>query len=491
MISWMQHNNKYLVITIWIATIAFIGAGFVGWGSVNFGVKSSSIAEVGDIPISKVKYSFAYENLYSQYAQKFGKANFDRKKAKSLGLEKINFKNLLNEALLLNLAKEYGVVVSDKEVAQEIEKFDFLKDKNGKINKAIYENFLRARGLKAKDFEAILKDELTVQKLTKLLYVKPVALEREAMESTFNIADKIKYKLLKNKDVNVTYTDTQLKEYWKKNRANYLTNRKYSVEILWSDSKEGNFTDAQLKRFYNENSFNYSGADGKIKSFEEAKELVKRDLKLKKLKKQATLDRSRFKKGKISPSETVVVDENSKKFPPKIWKELKVAQEGDFLKPKAVESKYATIHLKKVISPKEMNFEEAKALVAKDYVALKQKEEIGKLTQNLLKDPKGLNTEPKEYITLSKFQILQGLTPQDSMLLTRYIFGSSKKVDRVDVNEGTIVYEVVDQKMLENNATSKSLNKEISSVKNAEFSSNLMKELLKRYSVKVYAKGLL
>ena len=37
MITWMQRHKKWLVITIWISTIAFVGAGFVGWGSYEYG----------------------------------------------------------------------------------------------------------------------------------------------------------------------------------------------------------------------------------------------------------------------------------------------------------------------------------------------------------------------------------------------------------------------------------------------------------------------
>ena len=49
MISWMQKHNKYLIITIWVATIAFIGAGFVGWGSYQYGSKAGAIGKVGDV----------------------------------------------------------------------------------------------------------------------------------------------------------------------------------------------------------------------------------------------------------------------------------------------------------------------------------------------------------------------------------------------------------------------------------------------------------
>ena len=45
MIAWMQKHNKYLVVTIWIATIAFIGAGFViGLGTIGPGTGIGFVA---------------------------------------------------------------------------------------------------------------------------------------------------------------------------------------------------------------------------------------------------------------------------------------------------------------------------------------------------------------------------------------------------------------------------------------------------------------
>ena len=490
MISWMQHNNKYLVITIWIATIAFIGAGFVGWGSVNFGSKASSVAEVGDVAISKVKYQFTYSNLYNQYAQQFGPNNFDQKKAKSLGLEKIAFANLYNEALLLNMANEYGIVVSPEEIAQEIAKFDILKDKNGNIDKTIYENFLRARGLKPKDFEAIIKDELRVRKLLGLLHVKPLPLEVKAMEATFNIADKIKFKHLKSSDINITVDESELKKFWQKRRANYLTKTQYDLEVLETKAKDMNFSEADLKSFYKENSFNYIDKDGKIIEFKDALESVKKDLTLKKLKKQAILDRNRFKKGKLDATKKITLEEDNTTLPANVWKVLKSADSNSFLKPQVVGDEYMTIHLVKKVAPKEMSYEEAKPLVLKEYKASKRSDELQKLADKLEKDPTALTQSTKDYLTLTKFQNIEGLTPQDSLSLTKYIFGSAKKIDRAKVSDGLVVYEVVDQKVLESNSTLPTLKKEIAAIKNSELDSNLLKELASKYSAKVYVKGL-
>ncbi|WP_100954241.1 hypothetical protein [Helicobacter pylori] len=54
MIEWMQNHRKYLVVTIWISTIAFIAAGMIGWGQYSFSLDSDSAAKgAKDIPNPK------------------------------------------------------------------------------------------------------------------------------------------------------------------------------------------------------------------------------------------------------------------------------------------------------------------------------------------------------------------------------------------------------------------------------------------------------
>ena len=489
MISWMQKNNKYLVVTIWVATIAFIGAGFVGWGSVNFGSRANSVAKVGDINIPISKYSFNYNNLYLQYAQKFN-GKFDKEEAKKLGLGKAVLSNLINEALLLNFAKEYGIITTDKEVALEIISFPQFKDKSGAFNKEYYEAFLRNRGLKAKDFERILKDEITVKKVLNLTDVKPLPLEKEAMESSLKIADKIRYKVFKTKDIDVKIDEAELKSFWDKNKLNYLTKTEYKVEILWTKPKDLNISDADIEEYYKANSFNYTNKDGKVLDLKDAKEAVLNDLKLKKIKKQAVIERSRFKKGKLNASESLTLKENDSKLSPKIWEELKNAKEGVYLKPKAIKDSYVTVHLVKVVKPKVMSFDEAKELVLKDYKSKKQQEKLESIVKEALNDTKEFKIEPKDYISLSKFEVLPNLTPQDSALLTRAIFSSPKKVGSVKVSDGVVVYEVVDQKMLDNNSTSNSFEKEVATIKSNEFTTNLLKDLSSKYTTEVFIKDI-
>ncbi|WP_456451732.1 SurA N-terminal domain-containing protein, partial [Hydrogenimonas sp.] len=154
----MQKHRKYLVITIWISTIAFVGAGFVGWGTYQYGSKSNAVAMVGDIPISLEEFQHAYGNAYQQYNQAMG-GRLDEATAKKLGLQKQVLQSLIYQALVKNFAKEHGIVVSDEEVQKAILAIPAFQ-KEGKFDKATYLAVLQGMRMKPKTFEASMKDDL-------------------------------------------------------------------------------------------------------------------------------------------------------------------------------------------------------------------------------------------------------------------------------------------------------------------------------------------
>ena len=162
MISWMQKHNKYLVWTIWVATIAFIGAGFVGWGSYDFGKKAGNVAKVGDIEIKQTKLNMVYSSIYNQYNQAM-QGTLDDKKAQEMGLIKQAFARLATQAKVLNFAKDLGIIVSDAEVAQKLQTLrSFPTD--GNINKEIYDGYLKSQRLRANAFEIYTDGSFSAKK---------------------------------------------------------------------------------------------------------------------------------------------------------------------------------------------------------------------------------------------------------------------------------------------------------------------------------------
>ena len=486
MISWMQKHNKYLVVTIWIATIAFIGAGAVGWGSMNFGSSANSVGKVGDIYISKVKYAFTYNNLYAQYAQKYG-SKFDRKTAKEIGLKKIVFNNLANEALLLNLANEYGIIVSDKEVVDAIVNYKLFIGKDGQIDKNIYENFVRSRGITKKDFENILRDELKIKKLFSLINIKPLDFEKEIVRSTFLIGDKIKYKVINPQNVKVDVTEEEIKKYWQVHKDSYKTKTKYKLSLLWTKAKDLNISEDDLKKYYQANSFKFTDEKGVAKKFEDVKEQVKNALLLEKIKKRAVIERSRFKKGKIKATSQEELAFGDNKLPKNVWKKISKSKVGDVLKPIGVKGSYVTVKIDKITPPQIMSFDLAKEFAKRDLIKEKSHKKMNELAQEMLKDSTKLDNESKDYISLSGYELLSPLTPQDSLIAIKKIFADSSKKGIIDLGNLIFVYEIEDQKLVKNDKVAL-LDEEANNIKNNELVFNLVKELSKKYTILSYLK---
>jgi len=489
MISWMQKHNKYLVWTIWVATIAFIGAGFVGWGTYSFGSKAGNVAKVGNIEIKQTQLNMAYSNLYNQYNEMM-QGKLDEKKAKELGLIQQAFSRIEIQAKLLNFAQEMGIVVSDKEVADTLEGIrGFQKD--GIFNKEIYQAYLRRQRLKAKTFEATLRDEITIQKTLALLKTKALPLEVEAVSAAMNTADKLMYKVLKSSDVNISMDDTKLKTFWETQKENFMTPRMYKLSIVWTATEGTEVSDAEVKTFYDENSFNYTDTTGKQLSFEEAKEKARKDLKIKKSKKTAQKQYIAFKKGKLEAPESLTLSANDSQLSKELWDEILQKNSGEIIKPKVVGDKYATVKIEAVIEPKTKSFDEAKEEVTKLYKQKAQKEALLKLAEKTLKSLNENNANVSDFVTLEKNDNFKLLNSEESLQFLQKLFTSLKEKGIINVSDKIVVYKIMDQKFLPADENKTNFVKQtVNQMKSRTFESNLIKMLDAKYPTEVYMGGL-
>ena len=490
MISWMQKHNKYLVWTIWIATIAFIGAGFVGWGSYDLSSKAGSVAKVGDIEIKQTKLNMAYSNLYNQYNQML-EGKLDEVKAKEMGLIKQAFSTLAVQAKILNFAKEMDIVVSDKELMIKLEEIQGFQ-KDGTFNKEIYHNYIKSQRLKAKDFEASLKEEILLQKSLALLETQALPLEVEAIEAAINVSDKLTYKVLSENDLAYTRDETKLKAFWETQKDNYLTDTVYILSLLWTPTNDVNVTEEEVKTYYKTNSFNYTDASGKQLSFNDAKEPASKDLRIKKTKKTAQKAYIGFKKDTVKESETLSLSFGDPKLTQLIWKEIQNKTVGDILKPKVVGDQYATIKINDITKPKVMSFEEAKEKVTQNYDSQAKKKALFSLAKTTLNVLDKSNPILSNFVNLNNSDNMEALNSEESLQFLQKLFTSNKEKGIISVLDKVVVYNIVEQKLQSMDSNkSESIKQTVNQIKKKVFESNLLKMLDKQYPTEVYVEGLI
>ncbi len=489
MISWMQKHKKYLVITIWISTIAFVGAGFVGWGAYKYGSAGDAMAEVGDTKITVKEFQNRYARLYNYYAQIF-KGNFDQAKAKEMGLDKATFNELIKEALLINLAHDMGLIVTDEEIAKTIASMPAFQN-GGKFDKNLYIKVLEQNHLRPKEFENQIAKELLLKKLRQALSPALFDLEFQTVASALFMGDKVEYKPLDASQIPVQIDEKELKRFYEEHKDRYQTPTYYDIALIEVKPKNLSIDQKELEEYYKNHRHNYTDSEGKILPFERAKEQVLADYRMKLAKKEALRKYIQLKKGKIKAQIEKRVTLPQSDLPKGLMERLRNASEGKTFKPVQTTEGYIVAKLLKKEPPKPLPFEKAKEMVRKDYEGEKRLELLRVQAQKLAKTFHGTITPG--FVSRDDIDKIKGLTSVEAAKFLKELFIQEQKDGIISLNEDKVVlYRIHDQVLQNRPKVEKNknlINQSAKQLKQNVQSSNLIKKLQTIYEIKIY-KGL-
>ncbi|MCX6074731.1 MAG: SurA N-terminal domain-containing protein [Campylobacterales bacterium] len=450
MITWMQRHRKYLVITIWVSTIAFIGAGFVGWGQYDYGDKAGAVAKVGDVSITAEELQKSYSNLFNQYNQLF-QGKLDEAQAKQFGLQRQALKTLVDQALILNLAASYGLQTSDDELLSLIKSQNaFIK--NGAFDKQLYTDVLRQNHLSTKEYEESMRRELLIQKTLYLFAPTVSPLEKSTVAYAMGVTDKVDYKLLTPDTVSVIPDEVALKEYWEKNKAQFKKPASYDLSLVRSPIVTT------------------------LKDTDAEKEALRRYID--------------FKKGSLPASVTIEkmsLSADSTLFSPELLKEIGgLNSTKPFLKPRKVGSDYIIFKLDKTNPSAPKTYEEAKAQVTIGYTTEMKKTKLQALAQNSTKTFHGIVSD---FIPHKENVVLGGLSAAESAEFIDKLFGSKEKQGFFTLKSGNVIlYTILEQKLLQDSTIANE--DTVMKLKGNVLNQKLLKALEGKYPIEIYAKGI-
>jgi len=487
MITWMQRHKKWLIITIWISTIAFVGAGFVGWGQYNYGDKAGAVAKVGDVEITQGQLQKTYSNLYNQYSQIF-QGNFDEEKAKSFGLESQALRQLTQQALVLNLANSYGLEISDKELLTEIKNQKYFFD-NDVFSKEVYKQVLSRNKLSIKEYENDVRKELLIKKTLQLLPIEANKNELNIIEEIGNIADTINYKILTSKDITIDTSDEKIKAFWQTMQTNFMNDISYDVKFIKQEKISLSFDDAKISEYYNDNKTHFKDTDGKILGLDKAKQNVITELNAKETKKEALRSYIAYKKGKLDTKkiQTTNVSLSNNQFNDDVLVKLsKLTMAAPFLKPILINENYFTFELIKINKATPKTYEEAKDEVLPMYFDEQKRVKLQELAKKLVAT---FNGQTLKLVTIKDTEKLTLLKANQANEFLIALFSSQDKRGFITLADGSIVlYNILEQKML--TTTNNNVNNPIVKLKSTMFNEGLIKKLQNKYKTEIFIQGL-
>lgn len=452
MINWMQKHKRYLVITIWISVIAFVGAGFVGWGAYSFSSSSSWVAKVGETKITQTELEQEYARLYEFYNKIVG-GSLDKEQAKALGIEKQALDSLISKTLMLNFAKDVGLRVSDEEVAKALVKMEAFHVE-GKFDDKTYRKVLEENHYKPSAFERALHDSLLLEKLGVILTPSVTELEKESLGAAFYIQDKLSIKTLSSTSLKPIVSDEEVKSFWEENQDVYMTDRVYDIIYSLSKNDEISVSDEELKIHYDSFKNNYLGLDGRPLEFELARTRVEKDYKDAQAEKNALKTYIEFKKSPTPEGTRYSLAESDETLGDELLYRLSEAKVGETLKPVPSPEGYLTIKLMGIKESEPMKFEAAKELARNDLLAQKKRDLLEEMAKKELESFRG---EVIGFIGRDDVAKISSLETEEAAEFLAQVFQSSEPKGYVLLDEKAVLFEILEQKLLKSEEMIKNL----------------------------------
>ncbi|TLD80212.1 peptidylprolyl isomerase [Helicobacter sp. MIT 05-5293] len=492
MITWMQKHKKWLVITIWISAIAFIGAGMVNWGSYGFGSSNDKVATVGHIDIHFAEYQRAYNEVYNEYSRipQLG-GILDEAQAKQLGLPKIALQRLIQQTQLLNFAQDLGLEVSDQEVSNEIINANVYVDDQGRFSSEIYKQSLRDRQMRTDEFEESIRKVLLIQKLLgvmnlnteqPLVHITP--LEVSSLKMASSIYDRLMVGIIPTSQISFDVKEDEVKEFWLKNASQWKTPMAFHVEYILVPYSEQNPQEEELLEHYNDFKTDYFNEDGHLMSFDEAKDLVLRDVQKSKAESVAKREYIALRDGKKKGEETHF-DENDHYFIKNgvdlVVADMKVAQKGQTLRPIEADKGYVTLKILDKTESVDKSFDEARNEVNEAFKKYKRHQELIKIAQESISTFKG-----KDIGFVNKYYngTIENLDTTQKAHFLNQVFSSNQKEGYVLFEDKAVMYRILEQAVMPLQAVD--FDVVAKNVKYGIIAETLMVYLGKRYKTTMY-----
>ena len=491
MITWMQKHRKYMLITMWVAVITFIGAGAVDWGSASYGSKATSVAKVGDVEISQSEFQKQYSLLYRQYNEMLG-GKLDENLARQFGIEGQALNGLVNKALLLNLARDYDFLVTDEDVAHEIQKMaSFLQD--GVFNKEVYKKLLQNNGYSIKEFEDAVKKDITVNRLSSYLSTKSIQEELKPAQTIAAIHDNIEYKILNSDALKVAIDEAALEAFWETQKTNFLTPATFTVEKIVTQPVTASPSAEEISAFYEQNSFKFLDEKGAILSQEAAMPDILLALNDKATKLAANRLYIEWKKGELASDITIKKETFSSDGAPytqEIMQQLETLPlDSAPLKAVKVGNTYVVLKLVNRNERSVKTFQQAKSEVLPLFTAEQKRLALQAAVEKELPKFKGKTTG---FINQNQIDAINELTPEESKTVLTELFTTQEVRGSIVVSDQKVMlYHIKEQKLLfKENAknTDLTLEETVTRLKEQSRMIALMETLNKKYTTQNYLK---
>jgi len=260
MLKTMRENIKSLKSILWIVVATFILSIFVVWGGgLGEQNRAGAIASVGRERITTETFSAALRNRIESLKQQFKELN--KGFIEQLNLPQQVLEQMVEQALIGELAKSMGLRATDAEVAAKVKSFPGLQRDGQFIGYADYKRALEYNHINLSEFESGIRKDIVLTKTVQLLTAGVTATPAEVWEAyqkskesakiEYLVLDKTKVELDKKPD------PAEIRAHFEKARDAYKIPEKREGGFVFFKNddlkKEIELSESDIEKYYKDN----------------------------------------------------------------------------------------------------------------------------------------------------------------------------------------------------------------------------------------------
>ena len=262
MLKTMRKNLKSLSPILWIVIATFIIAIFAVWGGagrLGESRQANSIIQVGSHELTTQEFAQILQQRITIMKNQYPELKADL--IRQLNLHQQILQQLVQQYLLLDIAREMGLKASDKEIQQKIVSYPVFQREGKFVGFKEYQQILDWNHIPVQKFEQSLAEEILLEKVTRLLTAGCTVSENEVWENYKNQNEtaKIEYLVVTIDKIQLDSnpSENELQSYFEQNKQKYRVPErrqgKYVFLKIDDLKKEITVSDGEIEKYYKDN----------------------------------------------------------------------------------------------------------------------------------------------------------------------------------------------------------------------------------------------
>ncbi len=246
MLKVFRDNLKYLSWILWLVVALFIFFIWADFGTIGQrGPGTDNVAaHVGDQEVTIDEFERHYKRLEGLYRQLYGE-QFTAEAARQMGLPVQALNQAVSQKILLEEARNMGLIATDQEVRDRVLQETVFKDAQGRfVGEERYAEIVRnLRYPGPAAFEAELRDEILVQKLMDILEANLYVTDQEVEKAYRDQVERARIRYIQLPRARFAaaaegVNDAEVASYFEKHKPEYRLPEQRDVAYLLVDAAQ-------------------------------------------------------------------------------------------------------------------------------------------------------------------------------------------------------------------------------------------------------------